>query len=48
MSENSVNLAEETLLRIKQLEVKFAHFEADTRMTDCCLSWKRTGLAWKS
>ena len=38
MSENSVNLAEETLLRVKQLEVKFAHFEADTRMTDCCLN----------
>ena len=38
MSENSVNLAEETLLRVKQLEVKFAHFEADTRMTDCCLT----------
>ena len=38
MSENSVNLAEETLLRVKQLEVKFAHFEADARMTDCCLT----------
>ena len=38
MSENSVNLAQETLLRVKQLEVKFAHFEADTRMTDCCLT----------
>ena len=38
MSENSVNLAEETLLRVKQLEVKFAHFEADTRMTDFCLT----------
>ena len=38
MSENSVNLAEETLLRVKQFEVKFAHFEADTRMTDCCLN----------
>ena len=37
MSENSVNLAEETLLRVKQLEVKFAHFEADNRMTDSCL-----------
>ena len=38
MSENSVNLAEETLLRVKQLEVKFAHFEADNHMTDCCLA----------
>ena len=35
MSENSVNLAEETLLRVKQLEVKFAHFEeVDNYMTD--------------
>ena len=38
MSENSVNLAEETLLRVKQLEVKFAHFEADTRIPDRCLT----------
>ena len=38
MAETSVNLVEETLLRVKQLEVKFAHFEADTRMTDCCLT----------
>ena len=35
MSENSVNLAEETLLRVKQLEVKIAHFEeADKHVTD--------------
>ena len=38
MAETSTFLAEETLLRVKQLEVKFAHFEADTRMTDCCLT----------
>ena len=38
MSENSVNLAEETLLRVKQLEIKFAHFEGDNHMTDCCLA----------
>ena len=38
MAETSTNLAEEALLRIKQLEVKFAHFEADTSMTDCCLT----------
>ena len=38
MSENSVNLAEETLLRVKQLEVKFAHFEVDNHMTDRCLA----------
>ena len=37
MAETSTILAEETLLRVKQLEVKFAHFEADTSMTDCCL-----------
>ena len=37
MAETPVTLAEETLLRVKQLEVKFAHFEADTNMTDCCL-----------
>ena len=38
MAEDSVTLQEETLLRVKQLEVKFAHFEADTSMTDCCLN----------
>ena len=38
MAEDSVTLQEETALRVKQLEVKFAHFEADTSMTDCCLT----------
>ena len=38
MAETSATLVEETALRVKQLEVKFAHFEADTRMTDCCLT----------
>ena len=38
MAETPVTLAEETLLRVKQLEVKFAHFEADNNMTDCCLT----------
>ena len=38
MAETSTTLAEETALRVKQLEVKFADFEADTRMTDCCLT----------
>ena len=38
MAETSTILAEEILLRVKQLEVKFAHFEADTSMTDCCLA----------
>ena len=37
MAEDSVTLQEETALRVKQLEVKFAGFEADTNMTDCCL-----------
>ena len=38
MAEDSVTLQEETALRVKQLEVKFARFEADTSMTDCCLT----------
>ena len=38
MAETAIILAEETALRVKQLEVKFADFEADTRMTDCCLT----------
>ena len=38
MAETSTILAEEALLRVKQLEVKFADFEADTRMSDCCLT----------
>ena len=38
MAETPVTLAEETALRVKQLEVRFAHFEADTSMTDCCLT----------
>ena len=37
MSETPVTLAEETLLRVKQLEDKFVHFETDTNMTDICL-----------
>ena len=38
MAETLITLAEGTALRVKQLEVKFADFEADTRMTDCCLT----------
>ena len=38
MAGTSATLAEETALRVKQLEVKFAGLEADTRMTDCCLT----------
>ena len=38
MAETAITLAEETALRVKQLEAKFADFEADTRMTDCCLT----------
>ena len=38
MSETSRILAEEALLRVKQLEVKFIHFEADASMTGACLT----------
>ena len=38
MTEDSVTLTEETLLRVKQLEVKLAHFEEHTSMTNCCLT----------
>ena len=38
MAQDSVTLAEETALRVKQLEVKFDDFETDTKMTDCCLN----------
>ena len=38
MAETAITLAEGTALRVKQLEVKFADFEADTRMADCCLT----------
>ena len=38
MAEAVVTLAEETALRVKQLEVKIDDFETDTKMTDCCLS----------
>ena len=37
MVKTSVTLAEETVLRVKQLEVKFGHFETNTSMTDCCI-----------
>ena len=38
MTETSTILAEETLLRVKQLEGKCADFESDIRMSDCCLT----------
>ena len=38
MVETPIILVEDALLRVKQLEVKFAHFEADARMTDSCLT----------
>ena len=38
MTETSTILAEEALLRVKQFEVKFAHFEVDNDMADCCLT----------
>ena len=38
MAEDGITLAEETALRVKQLEVKFDDFETVSKMTDCCLS----------
>ena len=38
MTETPLILAEETALRVRELEVKFAHFETDTSMTDSCLT----------
>ena len=38
MAETSVTLAEETALRVRQLEVKFDDFETETKMSDCYLS----------
>ena len=38
MTETAITLAGDALLRVKQLEVKFAHFEDDARMTDSCLT----------
>ena len=38
MAEDGITLAEETALRVKQLEVKFDDFETVSEMTDCCLS----------
>ena len=37
MAQTPIILAQDALLRVKQLEVKFAHFEADARMNDSCL-----------
>ena len=38
MAENSITLAEETVLRLKQLEHKFENLETDIKMTDCCFN----------
>ena len=38
MAENSITLAEETVLRLKQLELKFENLETDIKMTDCCFN----------
>ena len=38
MAETSVTLAEETALRVRQLEVRFDDFETETKMSDCYLS----------
>ena len=35
MAETSVTLAEETALRVRQLEVKFDGFETENKMSDC-------------
>ena len=35
MAETSVTLAEETALRVRQLEVKFDNFETENKMSDC-------------
>ena len=35
MDENGIMLAEETALRVKQLEVKFGDFETQNKMSDC-------------
>ena len=35
MAETSVTLAEETALRVRQLEVKFDAFETENKMSDC-------------
>ena len=44
MAEDGITLAEETAVRVKQLEVKFDDFETDSKMTDCCLSELDTDL----
>ena len=38
MAENSITLAEETVLRLKQLEVKFENLQTDLKMSDCCFN----------
>ena len=38
MTEDGITLAQETALRVKQLEVKFENLEADFKITDSCLS----------
>ena len=38
MAETSVTLAEETALRVRQLEVKFDAFETENKMSDCCFN----------
>ena len=35
---DSITLAEETALRLKQLELKFENLEADVKLSDCCFS----------
>ena len=35
MDEDAISLAEETALRVRQLEVKFDDFETENKMSDC-------------
>ena len=38
MTENSITLAEETVLKLKQLELKFENLQTDLKMSDCCFN----------
>ena len=38
MMRDGITLAEETALRLKQLELKFENLEADVKMSDCCFN----------
>ena len=38
MAEDSITLAEETVLKLKQLELKFENLQTDLKMSDCCFN----------